>query len=63
MIAVGIFGGERVNMFGYFVFMYFALQVNRGVNLGVILTTLYFSYQTYFFVENIILYGDGFYAS
>lgn len=63
VIAVGLFGGERINMFGYFVFMYFALQVNRGFNLGVILTTLYFSYKTYFFVQNIVLYGDGFYGS
>lgn len=62
IIAAGLFGGERVNMFGYFVFMYYALQVNRGVNFGVLATTLYFGVQTYLFVENIVLYGDGFYA-
>lgn len=62
IIAAALFGGERVNIFGYFVFMYYALQVNRGVNFGVLATTLYFGVQAYFFVENIVLYGDGFYA-
>jgi hypothetical protein len=62
IIAVALFGGERVNMFGYFVFMYYALQVNRGVNFGVLVTTFYFGFQTLFFVENILIFGDGFYA-
>lgn len=61
-LASGLFGSERVNMFGFFVFMYFALQVNRGLNIGVLATSLYFGLQTFFFLKNIVLYGDGFYA-
>jgi len=61
-LAVFLFGGERVNLFGYFVFMYYALQVNGGLNVGVIITSMYFSYKTYEFLQNIISFGNGFYV-
>lgn len=60
--AVMLFGGERVNLLGYFVFLFYALQVNRGVNIGVIITSLYFAYASYGFLVKIFLYGDGFYG-
>lgn len=41
-ILVGIVGGMRVNMFGYFVFLYYALKVNGGLNFGVVITSLYY---------------------
>ena len=41
-LFVFMFGGKRVNMFGYFVFLYYALKSNGGINLGVILTSIYF---------------------
>ncbi len=61
-IAVMLFGGERVNLFAYFVFLYYALQVNRGVNVGVLLTSLYFAYTSFGFIMNVINHGNGFYA-
>jgi len=59
-IATFFIGGERLNIFGYFIFLYYALQVNKGINFGVITTSIYFLFKTYGFVLNIILYGFGF---
>lgn len=60
VVAVLFLGGDRVNMTGYFVFMYYSLQVNKGFNIGVILTTLYFFLKNYYFVEKILRCGNGF---
>lgn len=62
-VAVLFFGGERVNVLGYFFFIYYALGVNRGLNLGVLATSLYFAYQSIWFLMNIIKYGDGYYGA
>ena len=43
-LMVGLVGGTRVNLFGYFAFLFFAFPVRKGLNLGVILTLLYFSF-------------------
>ncbi len=56
-----ILGDGRLNIFGYFIFMYYALQVNRGVNVGVLLTSAYYSYKTYGFCLMLLEYGDPFY--
>ena len=53
-------GGERIVIFSFFVFMFYALQFKRGLNWGVAITSLYFSYQGLFFVVNIFSHGDGF---
>ena len=58
--AVYFLGGERVNMMGYFVFLFYALQKKRGINLGVLVTSAYFFYKNIVFVDNIIMYGEGF---
>ena len=60
-IAVLMIGDERINMFGYFVFLYYAIPINIGFNLGVVLTSAYFFYKTLIVVHNIIVSGDGFF--
>lgn len=60
-IAILFLSGDRLNIFGYFIFLYYALQVNRGINLGIISTSLYFSYKSILLLQNIIVHGDGFY--
>ena len=60
-IAVLMIGDERINMFGYFVFLYYAIPINKGFNMGVVLTSAYFFYKTIIFVHNIIVSGDGFF--
>lgn len=58
--AVYFLGGERVNMMGYFVFLFYALQHKRGFNLGILATSAYFLYVNIIFVDNIIKHGEGF---
>ena len=62
-IAVFLIGGERVNMIGYFVFLYYALPINKGFNFGVLLTSAYFLAASFGFTINIIEHGDGFYGN
>ncbi|MFV0453632.1 MAG: hypothetical protein ACK5NQ_01275 [Pseudomonas sp.] len=53
-------GDERVTIFSYFVFMYFALRFNGGSNLGVVLFGLYFLWSGLRFLYAIFESGDGF---
>jgi len=62
-ISVYLIGGERINMMGYFVFLYYALPVNKGFNVGVLTTSVYYLYITYIFMVKVIEYGDGFYEN
>jgi len=57
---VFVVGSDRVFMLGYFLFLYNALQVNRGVNVGVLLSLVYFGIKSYFFIFNIVEYGTPF---
>ena len=59
-VAVFVVGGHRVNMIGYIFFLYTALQYRNGLNLGLLITTLYFFYININFIKKIILYGNGF---
>ncbi len=61
LIGIFLFGTSRMNMMGYFVFLYYALKANGGLNTGVLLTSFYLSYKTLNFVMKIVSYGDGFY--
>ena len=56
-----MFGSDRVNFIGYFAFLYFSIYFKRGFNLGVLVTGSYFLYTGFYFLLNIIKYGDGFY--
>ncbi len=62
IISVLLVGGDRVNMLGYFVFLYYALPINRGLNVGVFATTLYYMFSSFHFLVNIFAYGNGFYS-
>jgi hypothetical protein len=53
-------GDTRINMLSYFIFLYYSLQINRGLNFGILVTSLYFGYKSIDFVSNIFLYGNGF---
>jgi len=60
-IAVYFVGGDRMNMIGYIFCLYYCLPYRAGLNLGVLITSLYFLYANIGFVSKIILYGNGFY--
>jgi hypothetical protein len=60
MVAAYLVGGERVNLYGYFVFLYYGLRFKGGKNYGVAITSVYYAYASLIFIANIIVYGTGF---
>lgn len=61
VVLVSFLGSDRILMIGYFLFLYYGLQVNRGLNLGVISTSIYFSLKSIGYLKGIIYFGNGFY--
>ena len=59
-VAVYFIGGGRINMIAYIVSLYYCLSYNRGMNLGILITSLYFLYLNVTFIWKILLYGNGF---
>lgn len=59
VFTVMLVGGDRVNVLAYFVFLYYALPVNKGFNVGVLLTSLYFTFGSFEYVSNIFEYGKN----
>lgn len=57
IVAVFLLGGMRINLFGYFAFLYYALPTKNGKNVGVIGTAIYFFVGTLGYVFNILEYG------
>ena len=57
-ILTPMIGYGRLNIFSYFIFLYYAVGVRKGLNLGIALTTIYFGYSSYAFVTRIIDFGD-----
>lgn len=60
VITVYMVGGDRVNVLGYFAFLYYAMQFKGGWNFGVLATSAYFSFASIDFLVNVFQYGDGF---
>lgn len=60
ILASMILGGDRVNIFGYFAFLYYGLRYNRGINIGILITSLYFVWKSYYFVLSTLEYGYGY---
>lgn len=58
--SVLLFGADRLNIFGFFVFLYYGLSFRRGLNAGVFVTTVYMAFKTIYFIDNIFLYGRGY---
>ena len=48
-------------MIGYFVFLYYALPIRNGLNIGVVATSIYFLFASLNFLTKVIEHGDGFY--
>jgi len=61
ILAAFLLGDSRVNMFCFFIFLYSALQVKNGFNIGILLTIVYFGLKNFYFVDQIVKYGNGFY--
>ncbi len=55
-----VVGFEQVNLYAWFVFLWFAIKVNGGVNFGIIASSSYLTFKTIGFVANVINTGQGF---
>lgn len=55
-----LMGSDRTIFFGYFIFLYFALQVRGGLNVGVFATLIYGFYKSFIFIDNVLAHGHGF---
>ncbi|MFM1807044.1 MAG: hypothetical protein RL212_1303 [Pseudomonadota bacterium] len=60
VLLSGLIGSDRVVMIAYFVFLYFGLRVNNGLNFGVIATSFYFSAKAGLFVYSVLTIGNAF---
>ena len=60
ILAVFFVGGDRVNALGYVIFMSYALKYKRGLNFGILLTSLYYMYKSYDFIVQVIETGQGY---
>ena len=58
--AVYLVGDERLNMIAYLYFLLAALQYKKGLNFGILISTIYFGVKTIFFIESILRIGHGF---
>lgn len=56
-------GSERLVVFSYGIFMFYGLGYKRGINFGVIASSLYFSYQGLDFLMKIFEFGNGYYGA
>lgn len=59
-ISVYFFGDARVNMIAYIYFLMFALGYRNGINIGILITSIYFFVKTIIFVNNIVQFSHGF---
>jgi hypothetical protein len=60
IITAYFVGSMRITIFSYFVFMYYGVQYKRGVNIGVVITSLYFFVRGIIFLQAVAQYGTGF---
>ena len=60
LICSSILGPERITMMSYFLFLFLALKIKNGLNFGIILSSLYFSFKSIFFIQRILDNGHGF---
>lgn len=59
LAATYFVGSDRIALFGYFIFMYFALQRNRGMNVGALASAGYFAYAGMLYIVTFIETGHG----
>lgn len=59
-IGIFLLGGSRLNMLVFFIFLYYALRKNSGVNAAVMLTLIYFAFKSEGFISNVLENGHAF---
>lgn len=60
LVASVIFGGERISILAFFMYLGYVIYYNRKMDIPMIIVMLYFVYSGYNFLTNIINYGTGY---
>lgn len=60
MLASVLVGEERIVIFCYFIFFSYACKVNRGINIGMLITLVYFLIKGIEFYQNVLEHNTGF---
>lgn len=58
-IMVSLVGGMRINVLGYFVFLYYCVQTRRGLNFGFFITSAYYFLNLIDYVFNVVQCGSN----
>ncbi len=58
-IAILFVGGERINVIGYYVFLYFCIRKRQGVNIGFFLVTAYYFLNLVNYLSNVFQCGSN----
>lgn len=59
-LATFFVGSDRLVMFSYFIFIYYAIPKKNGFDFIVVVVNVYFIYKSYYFISNILSCGEGF---
>jgi hypothetical protein len=60
LLAAMIVGGERLVFFSFFLFFFYCIIEKRVLNVFLILNLVYFSVKGFIFLNDIVIFGDGF---
>ncbi len=61
LLSAIILGPNRTIMFAYFYFLFYGLQYKRGLNAGILIIVVYFTFVGAGLVKTVIDHGDAFY--
>ena len=59
VFGIVFLGTGRLNMFAYFIFIYYGFRFNGGKNIGMLLCMIYFTYKNLLFIIDIAHHGEG----
>lgn len=58
-VMVSLVGGMRINVLGYFVFLYYCVQTRGGLNFGFFITSAYYFLNLIDYVFNVVQCGSN----
>jgi len=59
-ILIFLIGNENVNMFAFAIFICYVSRYRRGLNFGILITSIYFCFKSVNFIQRTIATGQGF---
>lgn len=60
IVASLIFSGDRIVIFAYFLFLFLSFKRSPKINIFILLTSLYYTYNGFVFLKDVMIYGTGY---